>query len=651
MNPTTAGAALAAPFGLILSTPLALIALGTIPLIVVLHSLTLRWKNLGVSSLLFWDAVLREKKTSMRLRRILRSLMLLAQLFVAALLALALTQPLLSQSSLSGKGNVILVMDETASMKTREGPRQRFDLGKGRALDLLPGLRRGSRMCLIAAARTPALVVPFTEDKERLRRAIQGLRATDEWGDMRESVLFALSLRDAKRDDRVVIITDGAFDSLGDLDAGEPWISLIRVGESRRNAGITALALRKIVGPDEEYEMFVNVKNFSRQAMSFPLTITAGRTRVYDTEVSLTAGEERGFSMPYSGPLSPSVSARSAGQAGSTQTMEEGRITAEIGTSDDLPTDNRSYAVLQPARGIRVLIVGQENFFLKSALTALPNVTIGESAPEALGRTLEEDVVVFDGGTLPPLEKGNYILIGAVPPNLPLKVTGVLQDPRITAWKRGHPLLSSISPESISIRQALKVEAQGCTTLLQSGNNPIMLICEWEGLKVLFIGFSMDDSDLPLRPAFPVLLANALEWFSPGWLSVQAEQIQAGDPKEISISRSAVDSGPVLIQRPDGTREVLPETGAPPSFLDTSEVGFYGVTESGLKTGQFAVTLSSPEESDITPRYRFESASAGETGDAREAAGASLTPLWGALAIAAAALILAEWLLVVREKR
>jgi Ca-activated chloride channel homolog len=695
---------IAAPLGIILSNPLALVALAFVPLIIILHSLNLKWRDIEVSSLVFWELVVKEKQTAIRLRRILRSLMLLAQIAAAVLLAVALSQPLLSRASLSGRGNIILVLDRTASMNTREGSRTRFDEAKARALEIVPALRRGSSMCVISAARSAQVLVPFTEDRQRLRLAIQGAEPTDEAGDMKEGVLFALSLRDAKRDDRIVIVTDGAFDTLGDLDDGKPWISMIRVGQSRKNAAVTALALRAAAGSG--YEMFVNVRNYSPAAMSFPLTVTSGVEQVYKDTMTLDAGEERGFSMPY-------VPAKADGGAGSPSAETasgdaadvQNRIVAEIGAADDLAADNRSYAVLTSARATRALVVGTGNYFLENALGSLPNVSVRRAEPaaalvpplvqpgdgsggsqseapgagkqgSALRRTeggsetvlvsggapdlaqadaqglapalvTGADVVVFDGVEPPPLEQGNYILIGAVPPNLPLRAVGVLARPGVTAWNRASPLLKNIAPQSVSIEQALKVEAKGSTALLLSGEYPLILSYEREGLKVLFIGFLLDGSDFALRTAFPLLLANALDWFSPGWLTLQAEQSAAGEALELG---SRTRSGPMVVLRPDGTREAVPSGEDPPVYRGTSKAGFYTVTASGITDYSFAVTPAGAEESDVSPRYSFAKNAAVENGSG-DAAGTSFTPLWAALAVVALAFILFEWLLAVREKR
>ena len=44
------------------ASPLWLLLLGLVPLIVILHAIAVRWRSTPVSSLVFWDEVLRERR-------------------------------------------------------------------------------------------------------------------------------------------------------------------------------------------------------------------------------------------------------------------------------------------------------------------------------------------------------------------------------------------------------------------------------------------------------------------------------------------------------------------------------------------------------------------------------------------------------------
>ncbi len=614
-----------------LESPLALLALLLVPLVIILHSLALRWRRREVSSLLFWSEVLRENRASMRIRRILRNLALLAECLAAAALVLALAGPLLVRRG-GPSGDLILVLDTTASMSTREGPRARFDEAREKALEALAELGKGSRMLVITSGRAPRLAVGFTDDRESLRRAIQALRPTDEPGDLRDGILLALSLRDAARGDRLLVVTDGAFDSLGGIDPARPWMRWIRVGAARSNVGITSLAFRRTVGEGNAghaaaaYEMFISLRSFSPHAESFPLTVRAGASVVVRKRMTLAPGEARGLSVPWTGPTT-------------------GRVTADIGISDDLTADNRAFAVFAPARGVRVRLVGAGNFFLESALSSLPNLTVSKaSSEEAVAAPADSELTVFDGTAVPPLGPGAYIVIDSVPPSLPLRARGARNSLRVTHQDPSHPLLASVSLEGVAIARALDLEpGPGFTRIAAAGGAPVMLSWDQGGMKLLLIGFDVQQSDLPLRPAFPVLLANAMDWFFPSWLSVQAEQQQAGTPAFLA----SVAGNAVTVTLPGGESLSLAGTGQPFEFTETSRVGFYRV-QGGGQAREFAVNLASAGESDIEPRFEVPAEGTNPAGPAEPGRGARV-PVWGAFALAGFLLAAAAWAAWLRE--
>jgi Ca-activated chloride channel family protein len=610
------------------SSPLWLLLLGLLPVIVILHSIAVRWRHTPVSSLVFWNEVLREKRTSVRIKKLLKNLGLILEVLAVTLLAIALAGPRFAGRGYAAAGDTVLVLDSTASMKTREGARTRSELARVRAMDVLGGLRRGARMALITAGRSPRLAVPFTANRDVLRRAIQNASATDEPGDLRDSMLFALTLRDARRGDQVILVTDGAFESLGDLDTSVPWLRILSVGTARDNVGITGLSFRRTLAGEETYEMFLALHNFGRASVSVPLTVTAEHAVVVSRTVSLAAGELRTLSVPWKGSTT-------------------GRVEARIQAEDDFPVDDHAYAVFAPARIVRVLIVGPGSFFLQKALGSLPGVTVRTAAqPEALAdetRRLADDVVVFDGVEPPPLEEGNYVCFAAVPPNLPIHVTGQIPRPAVTGWSRSNPLLESVSLSGLTIGSALRLEpGPGFTPLAVSRELPLMLSWDQPGLKVLLVGFDPAQSDFPLRTGFPLLLANALSWFFPSWLTVQADQVQAGNPRMLSTPRASA----LTVVRPDGVRQSVAYTGPSVEFFDTTQVGYYRVETDG-RASEFAVSLSSEAESDVNPRFAQQAG--GTAGAAAPTAGAGGDAVaWVAFAVTALALILLEWLVWLR---
>jgi hypothetical protein len=437
-------------------------------------------------------------------------------------------------------------------------------------------------------------------------------------------VALALSLRDPRRGDRVLLITDGAFASIPGVDVSLPWLSVRLVGSRKDNVGITALSFRRRSGGEPGYELFVAVSNDGAAARSVPLTVSANGIVVIARTLAVPPGGRATASLPWTGPT-------------------EGRIEATIQTGDALSLDDHAYAVFAPARRLRVLVVGPSTYFVQRAMASLPGVTVNAmSAP--VQPLPGADVSVFVGVDPPPLESGNEILFAAVPPNLPVSATGTLDRPAVTGWSRTDPLLGSVSLGGVSIGAALLLEpGPGFSVLASSRQSPLILSWNQGALKSLIVAFDPQRSDFPLRPDFPVLLANALSWFSPTWLAVSADQSQAGEPRALP----SPGPGNLVITRPGGDRETLAPAGSSTMFFATDEAGFYTV-QSGGHSSDFAVSLVSGEETDIAPRF-----AAAPNDAARAPVDGAGVPVaaWSSLAVAALILILAEWVAWLRASR
>ena len=105
-------------------------------------------------------------------------------------------------------------------------------------------------------------------------------------------------------------------------------------------------------------------------------------------------------------------------------------IEVVLRVDDALSADDRAWAVIDPPRRARVLLVTQDNLFLENVLQTLAvdyTTMTGdqfESASENVIATDQRsafDVVMFDRHATDRLPRGNYLFWGAVP-----KIEGVL---------------------------------------------------------------------------------------------------------------------------------------------------------------------------------------------------------------------------------
>jgi hypothetical protein len=490
----------------------------------------------------------------------------------------------------------------------------------------------------VLAEKSPRLLSAFSSDAAALRRLLRAALPTDEPGDVADSMLFAMSFRDPRRGGLVVLETDGAFEELRGVDTSLPWVRVDVVGAARENVGITRMSFRLASGTDAGYQFFLAVRNAGSSPATVPLTVRAGGKDVVSRTLTVAPGQRTAVTLPWSGPTT-------------------GRVEAVLQTGDVLALDDKAYAVFAPARSLQVLIVGPQPWFVRQALAALPGVTVrmqespttqagqaslqggsgGQGGADGQGAgTPPADVVVYVGVQPPALEKGNYIVFDAVPPNLPIRFKGSLSRPPVTGWSRTDPLLASVSLAGVTIGQALDLEpGPGFSVLAASGTSPLILSWEQSGMKALMVAFDPRASDFPLRPGFPVLLANALSWFFPTWLQVQADQGQAGDARVLSTDSAAG----ITVLKPDGRRVSVASTGLSTSFYDTTETGFYRV-EAGGEESEFAVNLESDAETDISQRF----SSLGTHPAGSDERQGMPTPVWPVVAAAALAFLLLEWL-------
>jgi hypothetical protein len=611
--------------------PAAFAFLGSIPILLLLHSLRYRRRDVQVSTLFLWERVAREAHGSLGLRRLIQNLPLVLQLLLALLLTLALANPVLTETATHSK-DIILVLDTSASMQTRTPQGTRFAEAQQRALEVLQTLPSGRQMALIAAGRQPRVVSFFTDEKALLRQDIMRLQATDAPGNMREAILLALSFTQGRQTQEVVVIGDGAYRGVAALDFPRGQIRHMRVAGGEGNVGITRFAFRKV--PESEparFEVLIAVKNFSSRERLVPLTVTVRQQQVLTREVTLPAGQEEVVVAALDGPL-------------------RGVAEAAIDVDDALLLDNRAYSVLAPPAQTWLLLVGESNYFLEQLLTSVPGVQVNvapEVSEAALPRLLEANhLLVFNGVQPPPLRQGNFLLLHTTPQDERIGVAGRVTAPQVVDWDRKHPLLEFVDLTDLRIEESLALRPQrGARSLVDGPGISLMSVIEEPSLRVVTLGFDLMRSDLPLRVAFPVFISNVLRWSHPETQEAVAGQIRAGMPYVLFFERPVQQ---VTVQNPRGQERVYEVQGNPWMFTEAEQVGVY-ILRYGDEKRYVTVSLLDEAESDIHPAEALPELRPAPDGSGPQQAGIVETPLWPYLLLGAVLVLLGEWYVWCRD--
>jgi Ca-activated chloride channel family protein len=588
-----------------------LLVFGAVPLILFLHSLKPKGFKVDTTTLFLWERVLKQRPLASRLGWLFRkNLLLMLQILAACLLIAALADPSLLHFG-TASGDMVVVIDLSASMKAKGPAGTRFEAARKEFLSLVDRLASGQKMMVIGAGTQTRLMVPFTEDKRRLREAGRDMAVTDGSGRVRDAILFAHAFLKRGSPDQVVVISDGAFVGAEEFARQAGHLRFIKVEGGIDNVGIVGFEVRRYVERPSHYEIMVHLKNFTTKAIRAPLTLTLGENTVLQESIDIEPDGRRILVYPLEGTLA-------------------GTLVARLDTDDDFATDNQAYLAVSDGAPVRLLYVGPGNPFLSSLLRFFPNVqltAVQRLETDAAHVDGQYDLVIFDRVPVPALKQGNYILINTLAPNLPLQIQGKDRNPRIVTPLAKHPITEGLSLADLQVRETLRVGVIGDGVVLaRSSQSPLLFALERGKLRLLFIAFDLTASDLPLRVAFPVLFHNVIEWLQPRRLEFPAHNVQTGAPFALHVP--AADSDLEVIT-PTGRRQQLRAGSSPVVFTDTFEAGLYTYKSTG-KQGRFAANLFDEDESQIASRWNVTAANAGPVGSERTepmTAGFSLWPL------------------------
>jgi hypothetical protein len=164
------------------------------------------------------------------------------------------------------------------------------------------------------------------------------------------------------------------------------------------------------------------------------------------------------------------------------------------------------------------------------------------------------------------------------------------------------------------------------------------------------LAFSLQQSDLPLRPAFPLLMANLVNYLAPGAGNLVPVSLAPGQALTLNV--------PAQVERlrltfPSGAETMLPVEAGRTNLPPLPQPGLYSLAfEPGnaeVASTRFAVNFFDPLESAIAPYPELNLTGTVEAG----AGSASLPPArqewWWPLALGALILLVLEWLVYQRS--
>jgi von Willebrand factor type A domain/Aerotolerance regulator N-terminal len=527
------------------TSPGALLFAATAIPVVIFYILKVRRRRVAVSTVMFWDEILDQGQTRSIWRRLRHIVSLLVQLAIIALLVFAMTDPHIGNAT-TERQRLVVVLDASASMQAQSDAGTRFDAAKQYAQQLIRSLQPDDKMAIVAAGTSVTIPCGFIDQPHRLERALNRIAVTDG----PTSVLAAWKIANRIVGDdpnaQIIVLTDGGFENFQSLQ-DKPNVTMHRFGQSVGNVGITKFQVRRDPTDRVSYQAYIEVINFDDEPMACRLDLDLGVQVVDAIPLQLDAGER----------WSHTIQASSA--AG-------GILIARLDGQDALSIDNMARAVLPRVVRIPVTLVTEGNLFLQQALVAseLVDLTVTTTVPETAPTG---GLLVVHKTPMATVPAGNVFVVHPVTDSDHWEILGDTEFPAVTAQDHASPLMRNVSLSKILIPHAARIlpHAPWDPLVATNDNDPLLLTIRRSQGNLIVLTVDLDEGDLPLRTAFPILMANALNWLFPVTGNL-APSVSVGESLELTLPDSLLDRDGAdvddnwILSSPDGTERSVPAT-------------------------------------------------------------------------------------------
>ncbi|TWT99011.1 vWA domain-containing protein [Neorhodopirellula pilleata] len=625
--------------------------------IIVFYILRSRLKKQAVSTLLFWDELFDQKRQRSWWQRLRHLLSLLLQLAFLALIVLALLDPLWTGQKQATR-QIVLVVDNSASMSAIEpDDTDRFTAAIRAAEGVVRELRDGDEIALVTAGGAVRVVVGMTDFGPAVRDALLMVSPTDGPTRVVEAVEAARRMTRSPERREIVVISDGAFSGNQTIAAADD-VRLVLVGSPRDNVAITRLAVRRSLVDPIGYAAMVEVSSFAETPTRCRLSLELDEELVDVIPIELAPGEVWKRTI---------VGASAAGGILSATIELNGTDDAKTKDAlavDALAVDNVARAILPQRAKIPVtLVTSQPSLYLESVLGAIPLVEL-TITDEASADSPTDGFTVLHRSESATIPGGAVLIIDPRADTDAFTLGEPIDQPIVVSQDSTSPLMPHVRLQNVILAGARGVTMTDAATplLVDAGGETLMASRVAGEDRMVVLTANLDDGDLPLRIAFPVLMTNAVNWF----LSRSGEiepSLQTGRLAKIelptrtrtqqavttenavpenAVPENAVPENAWTWTDPDGVVHVTTTEGETALVGPVARAGLVTLQRSGETIKKAAVNLCDASESDLRPRGELESAA-----PRRQQAG--YRSIWFYLTCVALGLIVGEWFLYQRR--
>ncbi len=597
-----------------------------VPLIA-FYFLKLKRPRVSIPSLVLWRQVLSDQRVNSPFQRFKRNLLLLLQILILALLALAAMQPFLRREAARAHRLPVLI-DVSASMAALDHAHghSRLDEVKRRLRERIDALLPDQELCLVAFGKTARRLTSFTNNHRELREALDSLGVEDVPSDIEEALRLAQALGRTEPFDKVLLLSDGNLPTQANFEL--PFqIDFQKIEPGGPNFGIVAFSARRT--PGGHWQVFVQLAGSANaESTTGTLELRQQDKVISHEDVSLTRGS------------APRLTFDLAGGPGA---VLEARL--RLNDFDSLAADDAAWLTLPAARPLAIF-VPESLAGYRHALAALEDIRVFPDAAAASPAVF--DLLMSDREEDLATPARVRCAIGIVPPDVRSLVKVETKNSQVIDWRRDSPLLQHVTlrdvifmdePRSTGATVDDALAQLGYEILAQGEHGPLMLQKRTGDSLQVSLLFHTDRSTLPYRVGFPIFVSNLVQTalHESGLAEAEAARTGVLGADGFTPNAACTISGPGNYRRTAPADEQGRLTGIP-----APRAGEYTITASGGDPRPLGVSLLSTSETTLAAveQLQFNDQL---TVTATTSAVKSDRTLWWAIALAAFLVLLAEW--------
>jgi hypothetical protein len=448
-----------------------------------IYFLKVRPRRRPTTAYFLWEKIFQEKRSSSLFQRLRDVMSLLLMALAAAGVCLALAQPEWQDE----RQDLLVVIDNTASMAARDGRTTRLDEAKQLAREIVAGLNGSQRAAVATAARALNYRSHLTDNPRELLDAIEAIEVAPQG--LSDAAIAELADAGGKfqRRRRVLLISDGSFDEARLAKN----VELFKVGGAADNIGLIAADMAYLPGGENRLGVYFQTASSSAAPRECDLNIV--RLDDDDNEQLLRVIPLR---------VAPGVNSP---ENFVLEDAPAGRWIARLTADDALQLDDVAYLAARKAKPIPVAVESADRFFLENSVQAFGGgdgllTLVSDKADVVIAKSKSPDVpraVIFQPAGESPwwTELGDEAAVGA---------------PKVL--RPEHPALAHLDAGTIPFvgTRQLKAPAGAQVLVADDAGLPLIYLARREGRSAVVVNLDPVSAEFYFSAWFPVLVHSSV---------------------------------------------------------------------------------------------------------------------------------------------